>query len=60
MGLDDKSQKEFWDILEMMKSTHTIVVITHNLNAALDCADYCGILHKGSLIHFSSLADLKA
>ena len=34
MGLDDKSQKEFWDILEMMKSTHTIVVITHNLNAA--------------------------
>ena len=46
-GLDDVSQNEFWGIVEKLKGSHTIVVITHNINSAQDTADYCTILHRG-------------
>ena len=55
MGLDDRSQLDFWKMLAPMKEVHTLVVITHNLNKSQDYADYCGILHKGKLVEFAPM-----
>ena len=58
-GLDDESSREFWNILNRLKGSHTMVVITHNITSAQDTADYCGILHRGRLLRFSTLEALK-
>ena len=36
-----------------------MVVITHNITSAQDAADYCGILHKGRLVRFSSIEEME-
>ena len=58
-GLDDDSSREFWSILNQLKGNHSMVVITHNITSAEETADYCGILHRGKLVHFSSLEAMK-
>ena len=51
-GLDDVSQEGFWNIVEQLRGYHTIVVITHNISAAKEAADFCGILHRGKVVEF--------
>ena len=46
-------------MLKRLKGAHTMVVITHNISSAENTADYCGILHRGSLVRFAKLKDLR-
>ena len=50
LGLDIKSRKELWAIIEEYKTKATILLTTHYLEEAAKLADRIAILNKGKLV----------
>ena len=51
-ALDPISTARIEELLLELKSTYTIVIVTHNMQQAARCSDYTAFLYTGNLIEF--------
>ncbi|HLR66966.1 MAG TPA: ABC transporter ATP-binding protein [Virgibacillus sp.] len=59
LGLDVRSRRELWDILERLKGHTTIILTTHYLEEAETIADRICILEKGALKALGTTKEIK-
>ncbi|MDZ4131693.1 MAG: AAA family ATPase, partial [Dethiobacteria bacterium] len=59
LGLDPKSRKTLWSIIERLKGHKTILLTTHYLEEADALADRLAIIDKGKLVAIGTSNELK-
>ena len=59
LGLDVRSRRKLWDIINSIKGKTTILLTTHYMEEAEALSDRVAILEKGKLIALSSPQELK-
>ena len=57
-ALDPISTALIEELIDELKSTYTIVIVTHNMQQAARCSDYTAYMYLGDLIEFGPTADL--
>ena len=58
-GVDARSRRELWNILEKYRKSRTMLISTHYMDEAETLADQVCIIAKGRLKYFGSMALLK-
>ena len=60
LGLDIKSRKILWEIIESLKGKMTVILTTHYLEEAKALADRLGIISKGKMIAIGTAEEIIA
>ena len=58
LGLDIKSRKELWKIINELKGETTILLTTHYLEEAVSLADEIGLMRQGELVAKGSAQEI--
>jgi len=53
-ALDPISTAKIEELIAELKSDHTVVIVTHNMQQAARCSDYTAYIYLGELIEFGS------
>jgi phosphate transport system ATP-binding protein len=53
-ALDPVATFHIEELFDELKSDYTIVVVTHNLQQAARCSDYCAYMYLGELLEFAA------
>jgi phosphate transport system ATP-binding protein len=51
-ALDPKATGKIEDLIYELRTSYTVVIVTHNMQQAARCSDYCAFMHMGELIEF--------
>jgi phosphate transport system ATP-binding protein len=57
-ALDPKATSKIEDLIYELRSTYTVVIVTHNMQQAARCSDYCAFMHLGELIEFGATSQV--
>jgi len=57
-ALDPISTARIEELITELKSTYTVVIVTHNMQQAARCSDYTAYMYLGDLIEFGPTAEL--
>ncbi len=57
-ALDPISTLKIEELINELKETYTIVIVTHNMQQAARVSDYTAFMYMGELIEFGSTNDL--
>jgi phosphate transport system ATP-binding protein len=57
-ALDPKATGKIEDLIYELRSNYTVVIVTHNMQQAARCSDYCAFMHLGELIEFGDTAQV--
>ena len=59
-GVDPIARRHIWNLISQFKEGRTIIFTTHHLDEAELLSDKLAIIHKGSLLAYGSVAELKS
>jgi phosphate transport system ATP-binding protein len=57
-AIDPISTAKIENTIDQLKSEHTIVIVTHNLQQAARVSDYAGFMYLGELIEFDTMEEV--
>ena len=57
-ALDPLSTMAIEELIAELRKDYTIVVVTHNMQQAARSSDYCGFMHLGTMVEFSTTAKI--
>ena len=57
-AIDPISSAKIEQTIEELKSDHTIVIVTHNLQQAARISDFAGFMYLGQLVEFDTAHDI--
>ncbi len=53
-ALDPIATGKIEDLIDDLRTTYTVVIVTHNMQQAARCSDYCAFMHLGEVVEFGS------
>ena len=57
-ALDPISTSKLEETMQALKKDHTIIIVTHNMQQAARCSDYCAFFYLGHVLEFNSTKDI--
>lgn len=57
-ALDPIATGKIEDLIYELRSRYTVVIVTHNMQQAARCSDYCAFMHLGDLIEFGETSQV--
>lgn len=57
-ALDPISTSKLEETMQTLKKDHTIIIVTHNMQQAARCSDYCAFFYLGHVLEFNSTKDI--
>jgi phosphate transport system ATP-binding protein len=59
-ALDPIATQKIEELIDQLKETHTIVIVTHNMQQAARISDHTAFLYMGELVEYAPTARLFA